>query len=249
MALEYLSGIENDDTFVFEYDTNEVLSSVGSRASRRAFWNRAKKKLSTKKPIFKKGAVKKFFKKAGKIFVKVSAAPARGAFLALLNVNALQLGAKLYAAYRANPGKVTSFWTKAGGKPNALIKSMKHGYNKKAKKDGKAQISGCNDDGDATVGIALEAAIAMATPLIIAATGLIKSIKPQTPAPSPQEQAMIEQGAQDYNDAIIQQGTENGNLIPGGTINFFKSYKIPLMIGGGLLVAGIIYLAVRKKAA
>lgn len=82
--------------------------------------------------------------------------------------------------------------------------------------------------------------------------GLFDKLKGATAAPAPQEKTIN----------LPEQPVGGSVQLPGGQFNvgftpteqpaaqqetFFKKYKTPLLIGGGLLAAGLIYIAVRKK--
>jgi hypothetical protein len=81
--------------------------------------------------------------------------------------------------------------------------------------------------------------------------GLFDKLKGATGAPEPQEKTVN----------LPEQPVGGSLQLPGGQFNvgfnpteqpaaqgtFFQKYKTPLLIGGGLLVAGIVYMSVRKK--
>jgi hypothetical protein len=81
--------------------------------------------------------------------------------------------------------------------------------------------------------------------------GLFDKLKSATGAPAPQEKTVN----------LPEQPVGGSVQLPGGQFNvgftpaeqpaaqgtFFQKYKTPLLIGGGLLAAGLIYMTVRKK--
>jgi hypothetical protein len=114
-----------------------------------------------KKNILKKAA--EAVKKAGKVVLKFAAAPARNAFLLLVDVNFTGIATKLSAALQKNRDGVGRFWSSAGGDINALKKAIEKGAKKK-------RILG--------IGAvpALAAPIAAATPILIKLAEFLKSI-------------------------------------------------------------------------
>ena len=82
--------------------------------------------------------------------------------------------------------------------------------------------------------------------------GLFDKLKGATAAPAPQEKTVN----------LPEQPVGGSVQLPGGQFQvgftpaeqptaqqgtFFQKYKTPLLIGGGLLAAGLVYMAVRKK--
>lgn len=96
--------------------------------------------------------------KRRKVVAKVAAGPARAAFLILVAANAFKLGDKLAEGYRKDPNKIKGWWSRFGGEWNALVQAV----NKRAK-----QPIGS---------VSLTAAIATATPILIAAKKLIDEL-------------------------------------------------------------------------
>lgn len=95
--------------------------------------------------------------KRKKLVAKVAAGPARAAFLILVAANAFKLGDKLAEGYRKDPNKIKGWWSRFGGEWNALVQAV----NKRAKQP---------------IGSPLTAAIATATPILIAAKKLIDEL-------------------------------------------------------------------------
>ena len=82
--------------------------------------------------------------------------------------------------------------------------------------------------------------------------GLFDKLKSATGAPAPQEKT-VNLPEQPIGGSIqLPGGQFQAGFTPNATgltteTSFFSKYKTPLLIGGGLLVAGGIFLAVRKK--
>lgn len=66
------------------------------------------------------------------IAVKVAAAPARNAFLALLDLNAFNLATRMSEAIKSHKNEVLDRWRKIGGDPNKLINAINNGLKHKA---------------------------------------------------------------------------------------------------------------------
>jgi hypothetical protein len=64
---------------------------------------------------------------AKKIVVKISLAPARGAFLLLVGLNFTGLATKLKQAFVNNKNKVNDFWNNLGGNTNELLRKVEQG--------------------------------------------------------------------------------------------------------------------------
>lgn len=149
--------------------------------------------------LFKKGGLKKAFQKIKGKVAKVGLAPARGAFLTLVSLNALKLAKKLAKAWQRNPEKVKSFWQKFGGDPDKLKNAIIKGS--------KTQIQG--------IGFALESAIATATPIIIAATKIFKELN--VPDEKDANGMNLESATEQGKQTLVEQGatTEQSELPEG----------------------------------
>lgn len=258
MAIEYLSGVDyqdetfdQDGLFEFEYDNKQQFDDPAGELGRRRLFRRRKKR---KKIFGKGGVVRKFIKKAGKLIVKVSASPVRGAFLGILKLNGLGFATKLRNAIKSDPNKVKKFWEKAGGKYSQLIRTVNQGA--KRRRLGNADLNTpcpqVNDFGYETLGAAgtLASAIAVATPLIIASTKLIKSIKPQETVHTPEEEQTISDATGTYKEQLQDEvtGTVPSNFSSGGQQGFFEKYKKQLLIAGaGIIGAGGLYALLKKR--
>lgn len=171
--LKYLSGINNN---------NNMRNTRMARAKRIQMLNRSysvyptpmeelngigkakgkvKAKVQKAKATIKKVAQSKVVKQVA----KVGLAPARAAFLALVRLNGLGIAKKLVQAYKINPAKIDNFWKSLSGNPTELRKVVEQGS--------KQKISG--------LGVALEATIATATPIIVKLTSILKSLGIQDP--------------------------------------------------------------------
>lgn len=119
-----------------------------------------KKKKDKKKKDKKGGGLKQKVK-------KVAVAPARVAFLSVVTLNGLRLGTKLARVWKQPAGKtkLLAAWTKLGGDVSKLKNAVSKGS--------KETLSGNMEE----VGIALEAALATAIPIILIMAPLIKEFK------------------------------------------------------------------------
>jgi hypothetical protein len=121
-----------------------------------------------KKGFIKKAAGKyiKTLKKGVKGVIKVSAAPARNAFLELVKLNVAGLGTKTYRAYMKAPDKLKNFWESIGGRIASLVKNAEKGHKNK-------RIFGTYE---AAIGFAPAALLVSAAPIVAAFTKFLKSI-------------------------------------------------------------------------
>lgn len=121
-----------------------------------------------KKGLLKKAAGKyvKVLKKGVKGVMKVSAAPARNAYLELVKLNVAGLGNKTWIAYQKAPGKLKNFWESIGGRINSLVKAAEKGHTRK-------RIFGTYD---VAIGFAPAALLATAAPIVAGFTKFLKSI-------------------------------------------------------------------------
>lgn len=97
----------------------------------------------------------------------------RNAFLLLLSVNALNLATALSKAQVQNGAKISAFWKKFGGDPAKLTGAINKGKGKKPIAKGLGpKINGIGLTGAEEIA----AAIATATPIILAASTLLKDL-------------------------------------------------------------------------
>jgi len=197
------------------------------------------KKKAKKTKAEKKEKRKKVFKKVA----KVGLAPARASFLLIVNLNALKLATKLAKLYKVDNQKLINFWTKLGGKTEALKKAIEKGS--------KVALSGSGD-----LGVALEVAIATATPLIIAVVKILKDMKITSPTEQAEEDKAIDEGKEllekspdiEKGSAEMDKDKEVGITKDEGTSEggaFGLSTPVLLGIGGAVLVGG--YFLLKKK--
>lgn len=102
--------------------------------------------------------------KVAKVGIKISATPMRLAFLGLVRINALKLATKLTQGIKKDRKKIEKFWTNFGGQFKELINTINLG----AKNKGTNKLSG--------LGVAVETAVATATPITAALLKLLKDI-------------------------------------------------------------------------
>jgi hypothetical protein len=165
MALNYLSG---DDIGRKKSSSKSSNTKKTQRQTKRAQQTAARREQRSaarraKTPAEKKAGRKRVFKKVAKVAV----APARAAFLTVVSLNALRLANKLVRVWTQPNGKetLTKFWQSFGGDINKLKKAIIKGS--------KTQIN-ADEIGSAT---AVTAAIATATPIIVALVPIIRNFK------------------------------------------------------------------------
>ena len=115
-----------------------------------------------------KGLVKKTIQ-GGK---KVGFAPARAAFLGLLELNLKGLATKLSAAAKQDNSKLVNIWKKVGGDPSQLQKHVEKGSKRKSIGDVE-EIEGIG----AVTAAAAATAVAAAAPIIILFVDMLKKMK------------------------------------------------------------------------
>jgi hypothetical protein len=168
----------------------------------------------------RKQRLKDKIRKSGKFLLKFNPATAssRNSFLLLVKVNFFGLAHKLLAVYKANPNKLKHFWESIGGNYKSLAKNIaegiKHGKHKK-------------EDTMNGIGVlpAIAAAIAAATPIVLKAIQLMKSVginpdklidagkKMISVAVNKQidEQADKQESADDSSDSDSNEAADNSN--------------------------------------
>lgn len=184
-------------------------------------------------------------KKGTKIVAKVAAAPARAAFLLLVNLNFANLAVKLSQGWKKQPSKLQTFWESIGGRMDALKKAFEKGAKKK-------RIFGTEAEMGA-VGTAAAAA-ATAAPIIVKVVNILKEmgIEPEElvqigkDAVNKKVQELVKDKlvTQTENEAI---NIEESNLLnePAGTPQAAKDGKLLLpLVAGGLIIG---YLLLKKK--
>jgi hypothetical protein len=191
---------------------------------------------------------------------KIGLAPARGAFLLLVKLNVRGLATKLQQSIQKGSDKTKAFWSKVGGNFDKLKAEINKGAKKKPllgiKKKG---ISGATSVEYLEPGIGIEpatltaaaAAIAAASPILLAVSKLFKSQS----IPEGEEDVISDDEKQDepgldpdgtgftVTDAEAGSGTKE---TPGILTTGFK--PSPLMIGAiGLGALGLLYILTKKK--
>ena len=166
MSLYYLSG---DSLGKSAKKTQKQAQKQQKKAEKKTTQQTKKAEKKTTKAAKKETkAVKKAEKKAAgggivkKTVAKVGVAPARAAFLTAVTLNAAKLATKLARVYNKKGGQeeLRKFWTKFGGDFNKLKEAISKGS--------KQKLSG------EQMGVAVEAVLATATPLLIVVATLIK---------------------------------------------------------------------------
>ena len=217
--LNYLNGINNNNM-------NGPLDVLDKFTT----WkNNAIQKLPT--------GVKNLVNKAGntaQVGLNIAKAPMRVAFLGLILVNAFRLAEKMETAIRKDKTKSKNFWLNFGGTYADLVKAVNTGI--KAGQAGKPTPL-------ALSGLTLEAGILLATPIIIALIGLLKSMGENTKD--------VEDLAKNGTTAG-QDGASSGTLPEGATpvltIPSTLKSNTPLIIGGIAVLGLGAYFLMKKKS-
>lgn len=215
--INYLSGTS---------DQNEA--AVGKIKIKRK--TKAQRKENRKRIISK---IKENIKNPKKLVAKLSLAPSRAAFLVATRVNLLKLAKRLKQGWEKDPSKLTKMWEKFGGDINILKSAISQGS--------KSKING-------GVGyVVTAAAVAAATPIIVAAVKLFSDMKSDKKGDAGEDKSIVEtlkDSLADATDVKKEIKDDNGSRAESET----PFYKNPFVIGGAaLLVAGGIYLSVKKK--
>lgn len=165
-------------------------------------------------------------KKAWQGFKKVNLAAPRIAFLGIVKVNARGFASKLKRLLDKSPDKVKELWERFGGDYTKLFDAIKAGANKKplfgtkgGKKRGKRGINGIEYIEEPNyVGLdpaTLTAAIASATPIIVALVKVLKKEGIQDApeeTPPPDDEGIPEPTGED-KEAF--EATKSGKFVPG----------------------------------
>lgn len=169
MKVYTLAGIEESETINGKGRLKAAIKTAAGAVKaavtpQKQAQSTAPKKLKDKLKGLIKGAVQ-----GGK---KVGFAPARAAFLGLLELNVKGLATKLSAAAKQDNSKVVEIWKKVGGDPSQLQKHVEKGSKRKSIGD-LEEIEGI---GVVTASAAV-AAIAAAAPIIVLFTDMLKKMK------------------------------------------------------------------------
>lgn len=226
MQVNYLTGPE-------EYYINGKAERDARKAKRQA----------------KRAEGKGFFQKLGKGAKKIALAAPRNAFRLIVSLNVRGLAKHLDQAIQKDNSKVKGFWEKLGGKfdgGDSLMQSINTGKNKKPVFGEKKGVSGFynNEEGDPYIGFAIPAAIASATPILLAVKKLLTDlgIKPEDVADilTPDEETAADESGNKITDPnFVAEDDENKTSLG------FKAS--PLLIGGILGAGVLIYMLTKKK--
>lgn len=136
---------------------------------------------------------KEVFQKLKKVALKAGVAPMRMAFLTLVRLNVFKLATKMAIGWKKDPREIEKLWTNLGGKVDELKKTIIKGS--------KQQLAG------PTMGIAVEAAIASATPILLAILKKLKGMGHEKEGGAMDEsvQAGIDAAAEQVNNGTITQ--------------------------------------------
>jgi hypothetical protein len=191
---------------------------------------------------------------------KIFLAPARGAFLTLVRINARGLATKLQQSISKGSDKTKSFWAKVGGDFGKLQEAVGKGAKKKPlfgiKKGSK--VSGLTSVEYRSEGIGVDpatltaaaAALAAASPILLAVSKLFKSQQ------IPEGEGDVITDAEKENEPGLDpdgSGFEAADPEPGAdkvapTILQTGFSPSPLMIGAiGLGALGLVYILTKKK--
>jgi hypothetical protein len=216
----------------------------------------------------KKGRVKAFFKKAGGVAKKVSLAPVRNAFLALVRLNARGLAKKLNIALQKDSSTTKQFWEKLGGNFNALQNAINAGKSKKplageSKKNRalrgvgfyyadteEAYIGEYDLDGNRIGAVETAAVLAFLTaaaPALIAVSRLFKKNNiPEDEESGGETISMEEEESSEKLPAGFEAADPEPGAGTGAGLNLgFK--PSPLLIGGIVGGLALVYFLTKKK--
>ena len=125
MKVQYLTGVPMENEFV--NGRQERQARRARRQERRE--DRQEKRQERREE--RKSEGKGFFQNLGKGVKKVTLAPVRNAFLALVRLNARGLAKKLNIAVQKDKSTTEQFWNKLGGSFDALSAAINAGKSKK----------------------------------------------------------------------------------------------------------------------
>ncbi len=215
----------------------------------------------------KKGGKKK--KKKKRPFAKVGLAPARGAFMTIVNLNLLKMAEKLKRAASKDRKRIEKFWRRFGGNPSKFFKAIDKGATRKerrrkrkGKMNGPFVLNGFEYLDELGEPIAVGAALATATPIVIAVTKILKDMK----VTSPEEEGGLKGAISSMKNALRRdvdttKGAISTDIIPEGFDVAKRTEETPsgddggagmstgkmIAIGGGIAAAaGILYFTTRK---
>lgn len=129
--------------------------------------SKARKEKRKEKKTQRKEKRKEKRKERGSKVAKIALAPARVAFLAVVSLNLFKIADKFKQGLQKDPGKVKAFWKKFKGDEKKFLAAIDKGAKVKAPAGSAAGIGA----------VSAAAAIATATPILIAAVSLLKELK------------------------------------------------------------------------
>ena len=256
MALNYMTGTpeERRRRVKNRVRRNQIIINPDSMDEMSGFWDTIKTKFKEAKKSIR-DAAEEVKKKGGQRIAKIGLAPARGGFLIAVNNNVLKLATKLAQLWKKNPQKVKDFWTNFGGEPDKLKRAIENGS--------KQALTGMDQLGSITT------ALASAVPILIKIYKLFKENGLTSPEDEQKEKVLVDQAKSvleldpNYEKDFaklpkdetgrtaevvkVKPGEEPTSPAPTEPVStpFYK--KPAVLIGGAVAVAGIIYLATRKR--
>jgi hypothetical protein len=186
-------------------------------------------------------------KAGGGAVKKVTLAPVRGAFLGLVALNVRGLATKINTLISKGDKDIKEFWLKLGGKYDKLVDAVNSGKGKKALFGKGKGVNGANqteynEEGIGAVTLATAAAaIAAAAPALLAISNLFKKKgvpEGEGDVITSQEKSTTEPIAADGQPF---QASDDENA---SAMSFKPS---PMLIGGAIAAAGLIYFLTKKK--
>lgn len=222
------NAVSGVDTEIFGVDSDMVMygSEVELMGRRKRGGGSSRKRRSKAE---KKAARKERAQKLFKVFKQVNLAPSRASFLLLVRTNIFRLANRMAKVWIQDPTGLKKMWAQFGGKPEALRDAIKAGSWKKYK----SQIKGVEEMGDTPISVegleemqtqgigfppAIAAAIAAATPIVLAVIKIIGKSKSDSDTEAPgeeEEESTAEiltdaasQSAQNYAQASSDEGEE-----------------------------------------
>lgn len=177
---------------------------------------------------------------AKKIVLKISLAPARGAFLLLVGLNFIGLATKLKKAFVDNKQKTNDFWNNLGGNTNELLRKVEQGALKNRLLGDDVFMPSEGQIGEvATTAVAVTAA----TPILIKVAQFLASIGIDAKEIGESAKQILSKQIQNIADkqadeqqAKNQSFNQQVEKIVDQSEVEKKSNLLPYLIGGGLLI-------------
>lgn len=185
---------------------------------------------------------------------KITLAPARQGYLAVVRLNFRGLATKQAQLLQKNPKDLEAFWTKLGGKFSALKDAVNAGKNKRPLLIKKKGVRGYEDyyigeEGGAEAGKDTAGTIAkylpFIAPLLTAIAQLFKKNKIDDAGTiEPGEEQALDPTGEGFEAADPETGAKT---TPTASTSAFSFQPSPLMIGGAFGAIALIYLLTSKK--